>query len=145
MARVSEILAGKPGEVHALPADASVYDAIQSMVRHNIGSVVVMEEGELAGIFTERDVLRRVAIPERPARLTPLREVMTAHLVCVEPDTTIDDCMALMTRERIRHLPVVREGRIAGVISIGDVVKHASEEREAEVRSLTAYITGTRA
>lgn len=144
MPRISEILAGKNGPVHTLPADASVYDAVLLMVEHNIGSLVLMDEGEIAGIFTERDYLRRVSMPERPARLTPVREVMTTRLVCVGPDTGVQDCMAMMTRERIRHLPVVRGRELVGVISIGDLVKYLSDEREVEVRYLTEYIKGER-
>ena len=144
MPRVLEILAGKTGQVHSLTADDSVYDAIQCMVEHNIGSLVVLEDGELAGIFTERDHLRRVALPERPLRLTRLREVMTPTVICVDPDTSISECMAIMTRERIRHLPVVRERQLAGVISIGDLVKYVSDERAVEVRYLTEYIKGDR-
>ncbi|MEO5616153.1 MAG: CBS domain-containing protein [Candidatus Eisenbacteria bacterium] len=144
MPRVSEILAGKDGQVHTLSADASVYAAVQRMVEHNIGSLVVLDDGEIAGIFTERDYLRRVSLPERPARLTPLRDVMTASIVCVGPDSSVQECMAMMTRERIRHLPVVRGAELVGVISIGDLVKYVSDEREVELRYLTGYIKGER-
>lgn len=144
MPRVREILDRKPGAVQMLPADASVYEAVQRMVEHNIGSLVITEDGEVAGIFTERDHLRRVTLTEKPLRNTPVREVMTARLVIVDCDTSIEDCMAIMTRERIRHLPVMRDGEIAGVISIGDLVKYVSDEREVEVRYLTEYIRGER-
>ncbi len=144
MPRVSEILAAKPGPVHTLPSEASVYDAIRRMVEHNIGSIVVLDPKGIAGIFTERDILRRVALPEKPARETALREVMTARLVSVDPDASVDECMALMTRERIRHLPVVRGSELAGVISIGDLVKYVSDLRAVEVGDLTRYISGDR-
>lgn len=144
MPRISEILAGKNGRVHTLSADASVHDAVRSMVEHNIGSLVLLDNGEIAGIFTERDYLRRVSLPERPPKLTPVREVMTASPVCVGPDSGVQECMSLMTRERIRHLPVVRGGELVGVISIGDLVKYVSDEREVEVRYLTGYIKGER-
>lgn len=144
MPSISGILAGKNGQVHTLSADASVFDAVQLMVEHNIGSLVVLDDGEIAGIFTERDYLRRVALSERPPRLTPLREVMTAHLVCVAPDASVQDCMAMMTQDRIRHLPVVHGKELVGVISIGDLVKYVSDEREVEVRYLTKYISGER-
>lgn len=142
---VSEILARKSGDVFTLTAGASVYDAIHRMVEHNIGALVVTEDGELAGIFTERDHLRRVTLAEKPLRHTAVREVMTSQLVTVDPDAGIEECMAIMTRERIRHLPVVRSRRLLGVISIGDLVKYVSEERETEVRYLTEYIRGERA
>ena len=144
MPRVREILDRKPGAVHTIPAETSVYEAVQRMVEQNIGSVVVMEDGEVAGIFTERDHLRRVTLAEKPLRRTPVRDVMTAKLVIVDCDTSIEDCMALMTRERIRHLPVMKDGELAGVISIGDLVKYVSDERDVEVRYLTGYIRGER-
>jgi len=145
MPRVSEILAGKDHRVHTLDADTSVHAAIERMVEHNIGSLVVLDDGQIAGIFTERDFLRRVAIPDRPTRFTALREVMTTRLVCVDPETPVEECMSLMTDHRIRHLPVVREGSLLGMISIGDVVKYISDDRATEVRVLTEYITGSRA
>lgn len=144
MPRVADILAGKNGQVHSVSAEASVYDAVRLMVEHNIGSLVVLDEGEIAGIFTERDYLRRVSLTERPQRLTPLRDVMTARVMCVGPDTGVQDCMSMMTRERIRHLPVVRGKELVGVISIGDLVKYVSDEREVELRYLTEYIKGER-
>jgi len=144
MSSISEILARKRREVFAIPADASVYDAIGSLVEHNVGALVVLDDGEVAGIFTERDHLRRVTLAEKPLRLTPVRAVMTERVVAVDPAATIDECMAIMTRERIRHLPVVRERELVGMISIGDLVKYVSDERATEVRYLTEYIKGER-
>jgi CBS domain-containing protein len=141
---VSEILARKSGEVHTVSAESSVYDAIQHMVEQNIGALVVLDDGEVAGIFTERDHLRRVTLAEQPLRWTPVRAVMTERVVAVEPTGTIAECMAIMTRERIRHLPVVRGKQLVGMISIGDLVKYVSDEREVEVRYLTEYIKGER-
>ena len=144
MTRVREILDRKQGEVHTLDAGASVYDAIERLVKHNIGCLMVMDEGQIAGIFTERDHLRRVTLAEKPLRLTPVRDVMTVRLVIVDPDTSVEDCMSIMTSERIRHLPVVRDRQCVGVISIGDLVKYVSDERAVEVRYLTEYIKGER-
>ena len=112
------------------------------MVRHNVGALVVTEGEATAGIFTERDFLRRVVLQGRDPKVTRVREVMTERLVCTDPDRPVDDCMAVMTQERIRHLPVVVSGRLAGIVSIGDVVRHLSAERHVEIRYLTDYITG---
>lgn len=144
MPRVTEILVGKPGPVLTISADASVYDAIERMVEHNVGSLVVLDGETVAGIFTERDHLRRVTLPERSPRLTPIREVMTERILCVDCETSIADCMGIMTQQRIRHLPVMRGDQLAGVISIGDLVKFVADSREVEVRHLTEYIMGER-
>jgi len=145
MARVRDILAGKPGPTHTIPLTATVYEAIQRMVEHNVGALVVTDDEGIAGIFTERDHLRRVTVPERPPRATPVREVMTSKLYYVEPETEVGVCMSLMTRERLRHLPVLEGKALVGMISIGDLVKHVADERALEVRHLTGYITGDRA
>jgi len=142
MARVAEILAAKGGAVHRTSPDATAYDAIAEMVRHSVGSLLVTEGESIAGIFTERDYLRRVLLEDRDPRATRVRDVMTPRIVYVDPSHPLEDCMAIMTRQRFRHLPVVEGGRLAGVISIGDIVKHLSAEREVEIRYLTEYITG---
>lgn len=142
MGRVADILARKGGEIHDIPKDATVFDAIEKMVRHNVGSLIVREGDAIAGIFTERDFLRRVALEELDPKKTRVREVMTERLVCLDPASSVQDCMALMTQERIRHLPVLDGARLAGLVSIGDLVLHLSDEREVEVRYLTDYIAG---
>ena len=144
MARVTDILEGKGAHVHTIAADATVHDAIAKMVEHNIGALIVKDGRAIAGIFTERDHLRRVTLGDRDPRRTPVREVMTPRLVFVEPHTPIDDCMAVMTRERIRHLPVVAGTEVVGLVSIGDLVKRVASEHEVQVRYLTEYITGGR-
>ncbi len=142
MAQVAHILATKGSQVHSIAPDASSYEAIERMVANNVGSLLVLDGDAIAGIFSERDFLRRVALRGLDARATPVREVMTTRILVVDPSRSIEDCMALMTQERVRHLPVVEGGRVVGVISIGDVVKTLSKVRESEVRSLTEYITG---
>lgn len=142
MSRIADILAYKGRQVHVLPRHATAFQALEAMVRENVGSVVITEGGEIAGIFTERDYLRRVAQLDRDPRATRLAEVMTERVVCLEPDWTVEASMALMTRNRIRHLPVIEAGRLAGMVSIGDLVKQVSDERGAEVRVLTDYIHG---
>ena len=142
MGRIGEILAKKGSQVHTLPGDATVYQAIEKMVEHNLGSLIIKDGDTVAGIFTERDFLRRVALEQRDPRTTKVRDVMTAKLLFLEPGHTVDECMAIMTQERIRHIPVLDCGKLAGLLSIGDVVKHVSDEREVEVQHLTNYVTG---
>jgi CBS domain-containing protein len=142
MARVSDILAAKGESVHRAGPGTSAYDAIAIMVKHGVGSLLVTEGDSIRGIFTERDYLRRVLLSGLDGRATPVQDVMTRDLVAVEPARPVEDCMAIMTQRRIRHLPVVANGALAGIISIGDLVKYVSREREVEVRYLTEYITG---
>jgi len=112
------------------------------MVDHNAGSLLVVDAGEIRGIITERDYLREIVLKGRTSKTTEVRAIMTAELVCVGPNDSIDECMAVMTEKRIRHLPVLEHGRLAGLISIGDVVKQLSRDQKAQIRYLTDYITG---
>jgi signal-transduction protein with cAMP-binding, CBS, and nucleotidyltransferase domain len=139
--QVAEILEEKGGEVLKIAADASVFDAVQLMVAMNVGSLLVTDGDEIAGIVTERDYLRRVTLEGRTDRETPVHEIMSSPLVVVMPETTIDECMAVMTDRRIRHLPVVEDGDVVGVVSIGDLVKFKSKQQTFEVEYLTRYIT----
>jgi CBS domain-containing protein len=141
---LSEILEGKGSEVYEIDGGASVYQAVERMVDLNVGSLLVTEEGEVAGIVTERDYLRRVALAGRTDRETEVREIMSTPLVVVTPETTVEECMALMTERRIRHLPVVDDGRVVGMISIGDLVKFTSRQQTFEIQYLTSYITAGR-
>src|SRR5574342_291306 len=118
--RLAEILEEKGRGVLAIPADASVPEAVQRMVDNNVGSLLVTEAGEFVGIVTERDYLRRVTLQGRTEE-APVREIMSSPLVIATLETTIDECMALMTDRRIRHVPVVEEGRVIGLVSIGDL------------------------
>lgn len=141
---VASILETKGSEVLRIEGSATVLDAVKRMVEANVGSLLVDEDGSLAGIVTERDYLRRVTLEGRDENDTPVREIMTSPLVYVMPDTSIDECMAVMTERRIRHLPVLTETReVAGIVSIGDVVKYQSKQQTAQIRLLTDYITST--
>jgi CBS domain-containing protein len=141
MNQVSEILGDKGSDVLEIEAGASVLEAVKRMVEANIGSLLVRDAGEVAGIVTERDYLRSVALEGTDEQLT-VREIMSSPLVVVSPETTIDECMALMTDRRIRHVPVVgAEGEVVGIVSIGDVVKFKSKQQSFEIRYLTDYIT----
>jgi CBS domain-containing protein len=139
--RVAEILEEKGRSVLEIDADASVFEAVQRMVEMNVGSLLVTAGGEITGIVTERDYLRRVTLDGRTDRETPVREIMSSPLIVVTPETTIDECMGLMTDRRIRHLPVVDEGAVVGLISIGDLVKFKSQQQTFEIQYLTHYIT----
>ena len=142
MGHVSDILDGKGRDVFWIDGSATVYDAIVTMVEGNVGALLVYEGDRLAGIVTERDYLRRVTLEDRDERTTPVREIMSAELVYVGPDASIDECMAVMTERRIRHLPVLTDERdVVGVVSIGDVVKFQSKEQGVQIRFLTEYIS----
>jgi CBS domain-containing protein len=139
---LSKILEDKSGGVLEIDGGATVYEAIEKMVEANVGSLLVSEGGEIVGIVTERDYLRRVALQGRTERETAVRDIMTSPLVVVTPDTPIGECMALMTDRRIRHMPVVHEDTVVGVVSIGDLVKYTSKQQAFEIKYLTDYITG---
>jgi CBS domain-containing protein len=139
--RLAEILEEKGGAVFEIDADSSVFEAVQRMVEMNVGSLLVTEGGEVTGIVTERDYLRRVALEGRTDRETAVREIMSSPLIVVTPETTVDECMALMTDRRIRHLPVVDNGGVVGMVSIGDLVKFKSKQQSFEIQYLTDYIT----
>jgi CBS domain-containing protein len=139
--RLAEILQDKGRSVLRIDADATVFEAVRQMVDANVGSLLVAEDGAIAGIFTERDYLRRVAVRELDERETLVREVMSSPLVVVTPETPVDECMAVMTNRRIRHLPVVDDGEVVGLVSIGDLVKFKSDRQSFEIQYLTQYIT----
>jgi signal-transduction protein with cAMP-binding, CBS, and nucleotidyltransferase domain len=138
---VEKILEGKGREVLSIDADATVYDAAKRMIDANVGAMLVSVDGRISGIVTERDYLRRVTLEGRSDKETPVREIMSSPLIVVSPDTSIEECMSLMTERRIRHLPVAEHGEIAGVVSIGDVVKFTSKLQSVQIQYLTEYIT----
>jgi CBS domain-containing protein len=139
--QLSEILAEKGQHVLEIDADASVFDAVKQMVEANVGSLLVTDGGKIAGIVTERDYLRRVTLQGRTDKDTAVREIMSSPLIVATPETPIDECMALMTDRRIRHVPVVDGGEVVGVVSIGDLVKFKSKRQSFEIQYLTDYIT----
>ncbi len=141
MNQLSEILDEKGHDVLQIEADASVLEMVKQMVEANVGSLLVTESGELTGIVTERDYLRRVTLEGRTDQETTVREIISFPLVVATPQTTIDECMALMTDRRIRHVPVVEAGEVVGIVSIGDLVKFTSKQQSFELKYLTDYIT----
>jgi len=140
MTTIRQILARKPDIYSVLP-QATIYDALREMADRNIGALLVLREGEIVGIFSERDYARKVALLGKSSRDTPVGEVMTTKVVTIDPDRTAGECMVLMTAGRFRHLPVVEGGRLVGVISIGDVVRAVVEEQEFTIRQLESYLT----
>jgi len=144
MTTVSQLLQAKGAEVWSVAPDTSVYDALVLMADKNIGALVVLEAGKLKGIISERDYARKVVLQGKASRDTPVREIMTAAVVTIRPDQTIQHCMALMTDKHIRHLPVIDGERVAGIVSIGDVVKSIISEQRFLIEQLEGYITGSR-
>jgi CBS domain-containing protein len=142
MHTVKELLREKGHQIWTIAPEATVYDALELMAAKNIGSLVVVEHGDVAGVFTERDYARKVILEGRSSKTTTVAELMTTDVLYVSPDDTIENCMALMTEKRLRHLPVMEHGKLAGVVSIGDIVKVIISEREFTIRELERYITG---
>ena len=143
MNQVSEILGDKGRDVLKIDAEASALDAVKQMCNANIGALLVTDAGEVAGIVTERDYLRRVADEGPTDESVTVRNIMSSPLVVVSPETEIDECMAVMTERRIRHLPVLGDARdVLGIVSIGDLVKFQSNEQSVQIQFLTEYISG---
>ena len=139
--RVSDILGDKRGELLTIASDASVFDAVKQMVDRNVGSLLVTVGGRIEGIVTERDYLRRVTLEGRTDKETPVAEIMSSPLIVVTPETSVDECMSVMTERRIRHMPVVDNGEVVGVVSIGDVVKFKSSQQTYQIQYLNDYIS----
>ncbi len=139
---VSSILSRKGDWVITIEPSATVFDTISRMVEHNVGAICVTERGRLQGIFTERDYLRRIILQGRASKDTRVEEAMTKDVICATPDHTADECMAMMTEKKCRHLPVLRDGQLAGIVSLGDCVKVILETTEDRVRNLEHFITG---
>lgn len=139
---VEEILRKKGTEVLTTDPDSTVFDAIARMVDHNVGSILVTDDGEIEGIFTERDYLRRIVLEGRTSKTTRVEEVMTTDVAWVDPSYTADECMALMTENKCRHLPVLSDNTLSGIISIGDCVKQVSRTARSRVEELQKYISG---
>jgi CBS domain-containing protein len=139
---VADLLANKGRDVWSVPPTATVYEALGVMADKNIGALLVLNGDELAGIISERDYARRVALQGRRSRDTPVGDIMTRVVATVSESHSVQDCMELMTRERVRHLPVIQHGRLAGVISIGDVVFSMISEQKDLINQLESYIQG---
>ena len=141
MGKVRDILKSKGRAVFSVEPSITVYKAIEQMCEKNIGGLLIVENGNLKGIFTERDYARKLILKGKSSKDTLISELMTKNPITVSPDNTIEDCMGLMSGKRIRHLPVVEDNQLTGMISIGDVVKHIIEEQKSIIEHLEHYIT----
>jgi CBS domain-containing protein len=141
MSTVSQILKSKPDQtVQTISPSASVFDAVRLMADKNIGAVLVGEGASIEGILTERDYARKVVLMSKSSKDTPVREIMTAKVRYVRPEQTSEECMALMTENRVRHLPVMDNGKLVGLVSIGDLVKDVISEQKFLIEQLEQYI-----
>jgi len=143
MSTVSEILENKGGLVLSVKVTETVFDAISLMAQVNIGAVMVQKNAEIAGIFTERDYLQKIALKSMSSRETAVGDVMTSPVITAEPGDSVQKCMETMTSAHCRHLPVVADGELLGIVSIGDLVKKLLDEKQSEVEQLSQYITGS--
>ena len=141
MRTIKELLDGKAQrDVFTIDPEATVFEAVTHMVERNIGAVLVEHGGVIQGIMTERDYLRFITVKGRTARDTPVADLMTRRVIFITPDATLDDAMAIMTQNRIRHIPVLTEGRLVGIVSIGDLVKQIGRNQEVKIQVLEEYI-----
>jgi len=145
MKSAAQILKSKPEQtVHSITPLTSVFDAVRRMAEKNIGALLVMEDVKIVGIITERDYARKIILMGRSSKETPVRDIMTSPVMYVRPDHTNEECMALMTDNRVRHLPVMDNGKLIGLISIGDLVKDIIAEQKFTIQQLEHYIMGDR-
>ena len=142
MQNVKDILAQKDNHVWSVPPDTTVFDVLKTMSEKSIGSVLVMDGEKLIGIFTERDYARKVVLHEKSSRTLPVSDIMTRRVLCVSPERSVEECMALMTDGRLRHLPVLDHKKVIGVVSIGDLVKAIIHDQQILIDQLQQYISG---
>jgi len=142
MKAIKEILSTKGHEIWSVEPDNTVFDAVRLMAEKRVGALLVMDGERLVGIVTERDYARKTVLENRSSRDSPVKEIMTKRVLCVTPERSLDECMALMTDKRARHLPVVENKRVVGMISIGDLVKAMISEQQILIEQLQHYISG---
>ena len=140
---VKQILSEKGDAVWSISPDTTIFDALKSMSEKGVGALVVIDDQDVVGVFSERDYARKVILEGKSSKDLPVKEIMTRRVVFVKPENTTEDCMALMTDKHIRHLPVVVDGKLVGIISIGDVVKAIISQQEYVIEQLENYITGS--
>lgn len=142
MLQVKHVLAEKGREIHSIGADEPVLTALKLMADRHIGALLVLDNGQLVGIISERDYARNVILKGRSSDTTPVRDIMSAPVITVDPADSVETCMRLCTDSRVRHLPVIDAGKLIGVVSIGDLVKAVISEQGAQIEHLQRYIAG---
>jgi CBS domain-containing protein len=140
MKTIRQLLQAKGNEIFSIGPDARVFEALELMAQKDVGALLVMDGGKLAGIISERDYARKVILHGKSSHDVPVREIMTSKMVTVQPGQTVEECMALMTNKRVRHLPVIDGERLIGLLSIGDLVKEVITEQEQTIKQLESYI-----
>ena len=141
MMKVGQIIENKGHEVWTVSPEQSVFDAIQLMDEKSVGALAVVSEGRLVGIVSERDYARKVILKNRTSRDTKVKEIMTRHIFHTQPNQTVDQCLVIMNDKRVRHLPVLNDGKLVGMISIGDVVKQIIADQQYTIQQLENYIS----
>lgn len=142
MKTARQLLTIKGNAILSVAPNSDVYDALVSMEKHHVGALLVLDAGKLIGIFSERDYARSVALKGKTSKNTLVSEIMSKDIISVTPDQTVEDCMNLMSDKRVRHLPVIDNGTLMGVLSIGDLVKETIEYQQSLIKQLEAYIQG---
>lgn len=142
MKTVSRVLQAKGDQIFSVGPDTSVFDALGEMLERDVGALIVMKDGKVVGIFSERDYARKIILAGKASRDTAVSEIMTSRVVCARPDLTLEECLALMTDKRIRHLPVMNGDDLVGVVSIGDLVKGIIDDQRFLISQLESYVSG---
>ena len=141
---VRQVLNAKGYAVETVAPESSVYEALQKMANHEIGALIVVEQGEICGLFSERDYARKVVLQGKQSKEIPVQEIMTRRVITLEPEQTVEAAMVVMSDKHVRHLPVVEEGRLIGLVSIGDIVQAVIEAQRLTIEELETYITSGR-
>jgi len=142
MKTLRRVLEAKGHDVYSTTPDTTVFDALREMADRDVGALIVLEGGRVVGIFSERDYARKIILVGKSSRETPVSDVMTSRVVYARPDLTLEECLALMTDKRIRHLPVMKDDEVVGVVSIGDLVKGIIDEQRFLIGQLESYVSG---
>ena len=143
MTTIAQLLNAKGDQIWSVEPKATIFEALEIMSEKEIGALLVMEDGKLTGIFSERDYARKVILKGKSSKETPVGELMTKKVFYIDPQKTINDCMAMMTAKRIRHVPVIEDNQVVGIVTIGDVVNQIISEQEVTINHLENYITGS--
>ncbi len=145
MLKIKDVLQSKSSAIWSIEPDDTAYNAIELMAEKDIGALIVMDEGVVVGIFSERDYARKVVLKDKSSKDTPVKKLMTADLYCINSDKTVEECMALMTKVHVRHIPVYENKRLAGIVTFGDIVNAVIVDQKVKIQDLETYIKGCEA